>query len=175
MPAKNQTTSRAYLAILVGPSLGTPKSKVIYGVDNFATRVWGQRNEDTSDDENEEEGSGEELPEDSEDDGTGEEIDSNSEGGSEEEEEGEESEEAEGEEEEDEEEESGDDDSDDDADEDDSNQENADHNYSPPSSPHQSYAEEQRFLQMADRLLSRTLASADAESHAISNEMCTPE
>ncbi len=159
----NQATARVYLAILIGSSLGTAKSRVIYGVDSFATRVWGK---DDSISEGEEEGhwSGEEFPEESEggdSDGssisdtshdviaTGDadsvEYDGNQ--NAEESEEDEEEETYEGTE-------SG--------------------GESPPSpSQCQSYAEEQRFLQAADRLLSRALASADVEGHTISNEMRT--
>ena len=42
---------------------------------------------------------------------------------------------------------------------------------SPP--PYISHAEEQRFLNSADRLLSRTLAGADAENYGLSAELCT--
>ncbi|KAH7881136.1 uncharacterized protein C8R40DRAFT_18202 [Lentinula edodes] len=37
--------SQAYLAILVGPSIGTAKSKVIFAVDGLETKIWGVRDD----------------------------------------------------------------------------------------------------------------------------------
>lgn len=168
-------TSRVYMAILVGPSLGTAKSKVIYGVDNFATRVWGTRNDQLDGDEDDGDGSGEECPKDSEDDESSEDACS----------EGTESEDAvsdndvEGDENaEDEEERKADEELGEEQEEREEQQEEEEkqkdptNGHPPPFPTLQSYAEEQRFLQAADRLLARALASADAEGHGISNEMC---
>jgi hypothetical protein len=46
-------TRRAYLAILVGPSIGSAKTKVMFAVDGLVTKVWGERDdvEEESDDE----------------------------------------------------------------------------------------------------------------------------
>jgi hypothetical protein len=138
---------------------------VILGIDGLETRIWGAR-----------EGSapqGEERVE-----SRYEEEDGEAEGEDEEEEEGGE------EEDEDEDEVNGSEGSDDDAeepeesDDDDDEEEISDEEESgdeeltssPPVS-HISYAEEQKFLQNADRLLSRTLAAADAEGNGITAEM----
>lgn len=171
-PSSNddEHVGRAYMAILVGPSLGTARSKVIYGVDRFATRIWGTREE--VDEADEESSGGEECPEDSEDD----EDDGSSEDGSLEETES------------DEDAPDGDDRTNDESFQDEKEAkdevdedkevpirpENDYHHDHPPHLPipHQSYAEEQRFLHTADRLLARVLASADTEGHGISNEMC---
>ncbi|KAF8959404.1 hypothetical protein BDZ97DRAFT_1667258, partial [Flammula alnicola] len=146
-----QNVAQAHVAILVGPSLGSAKSKVMLGIDGLEKRIWGTREEafsqhqgdKESDDEEEEEEEGEESEESEE----------------ETEESGEEPEESEDEDEEDQEE--------------DDEEESVDDE--PPSSspppPYTSYAEEQKFLQNADRLLSRTLASADAAGNGITSEM----
>ena len=54
---------QAHVAILVGPSLGTAKSRVLLGIDGLETRVWGVREDsnenagaDQESDEDEEEG-----------------------------------------------------------------------------------------------------------------------
>jgi hypothetical protein len=159
--------SRAYMAILVGPSLGTARSKVIYGVDNFATHVWGARDDDEGVDE---QSNGEECPEDSEDD----EDDDSSESGSSE---GTKSEnELDPPEDSDEENPESSQDEEEATDEVEEGEEDltrqANDPYSSPPQLHQSYAEEQRFLHSADRLLAQVLASADAEGHGMSNEMC---
>ncbi|KAF9449479.1 hypothetical protein P691DRAFT_759015 [Macrolepiota fuliginosa MF-IS2] len=164
-------TGRIYLAILVGPSLGTAKSRVFYGVDQFAIHVWGKRGDPTDGDRSGEGGSGDELPDDSDTEG---ETESETESEGAESSNGDDAEcSSEGEAEDEDEDQSTDEeraDGDGNTDED-VKQENA-NNYSPPApSIHKSFAEEQRFLQTADRLFSRTLASADADGHAISNEM----
>jgi hypothetical protein len=162
-------TSRVYLAILVGPSLGAPKSKVIYGVDRFETRIWGRVDHAVEEEPEDDDHSGDELLEHSDGDESVEEAGSESE--TSEESDGsdlpnEESDEGTGDEEI---EEEGQDD-------DESNQKREDGAQIPslsPHSPYKSYAEEQRFLQNADRLLARTLASADANDNGIANEMST--
>jgi hypothetical protein len=145
-------------------------------VDKLEARIWGKIDGHGSEEQDIEAGytSGEELPEDSEDDNSDEELNSGTvseelgpddvedrslavnerdEVGAEEEEDDDDNEEGEG--------------------EDGPSQENAVQNIPlPPSSPYLSYAEEQRFLQGADRRLARTLASADANGHGISNDMC---
>lgn len=156
----DQVSSRVYLAILTGPSLGAVKSRVFYGVDSFDTRVWGKREDLTSEDEDN--WSGEEFPEASEDGDSDGDSNSDITGSHDvtaddnldtvEDDGGHEVVERES--------------------EDDVSDEEVESEGLPSPSQHRSYAEEQRFLQTADRLLSRTLASADAEGHAISNEMC---
>ncbi|KAF7331032.1 hypothetical protein MVEN_02443500 [Mycena venus] len=49
-------TRRAYLAILVGPSIGSAKTKVIFAVDGLVAKIWGERDdvEEERDDESEE-------------------------------------------------------------------------------------------------------------------------
>ena len=148
--------ARAYLAILVGPSLSTPKSKVILTVDGLDARIWGQREESGKPEEEDGEVD-EEVDDDDEDE---DDADDDNHADSDDQEEPE--------------------DSDVDVDDDDisesdgdtdSNKEEDTALASPP--PYISHAEEQRFLNSADRLLSRTLAGADAESYGLSAELCT--
>ena len=66
--------------------------------------------------------------------------------------------------------ESEDEDEDEEQDEDEEDEE--DYSQVPPPPPYLSRAEEQKFLQNADRLLSRILAAADADGNGITSEMC---
>lgn len=176
----NQSTlTQAHVAILVGPSMGSAKARVIMGIDGLEQKIWGVRNvaarsENTceSSDEDGEEQDGEEDDEagddeaeaarreddgqDFPDESEGEEDDEESQDDDEEKEEGDDEGSSEGGEESEEE---------DVADEDETD--------SAPPPPYVSYAEEQTFLRSADRLLSRVLASADAEGNGIASEMCT--
>ena len=142
--------ARAYLAILVGPSLSTPKSKVILTVDGLDARIWGQR-EESGKPEKEDPEVDEEVDDDDE-----EEDDDDDHADSEDQEEPEDS-----------------DDDDEDASESDGDSDSNEEEDTAPSPPYISHAEEQRFLNSADRLLSRTLAGADAESYGLSAELCT--
>lgn len=45
---------RAYLAILIGPSVGSARSKVVFAVDGLEVRVWGERDDVVENDEGEE-------------------------------------------------------------------------------------------------------------------------
>jgi len=175
-------TPQAHLAFLIGPSLTSAKAKIILGVDGLHLSIWGSRtsnpeNEDgDSEDESEEEDHEDsehengdyEVPEDSEDDENDDENDDyedeydasddeleNEQDGSEERDEGDET---------------------DDHDEDVNSgieriADTAGNAVAPQPALHRSYAEEQKFLQTADRLLSRTLAAADADGHGILSEM----
>ena len=165
--------ARAYLAILVGPSLGTAKAKVLFAVDGLEVTVWGERvdgvaeeavGEDDEGVESQEEDKGEES----------EEEDAESEG----EEEEEESEEEQVEEANAEEGGAG---------------EIYDEATPPPSSPSPSpsppppllssplpvrqpkssltHAQQQQILFGAERLLSRTLADADAHGYGLNSDM----
>ncbi|KAJ7165905.1 hypothetical protein C8R46DRAFT_997018 [Mycena filopes] len=67
-------TRRAYLAILVGPSIGSAKTRVMLALDGVVPRVWGERNDDgdgveegdeSDDDESEDEDDDEEDDEES--------------------------------------------------------------------------------------------------------------
>jgi len=135
---KDSTIARAYLAILVGPSLESAKSKVVLGIDGLEKRIWGDHinvsntQEAGDDEEPETEVDDAEYPDDSQSD------------------------ESEDEESEDE--------SEDDC-------ENVTTASSPPSPAQRSHESEQRFLQNAERLLSRTLAAADADGKGIISEM----
>lgn len=161
-PGASSTLTRVYLAILVGPSLGTAKSKVFYGVDKFQAQTWVSFDELEVEEDAD---SGDEYPEESEDESTGEEDESEvgfkgEEGNSDDE--------------------GGAEDSEDEepgrvGDNDVGKGEQKDaHRYQDHSStPQWSYAEEKRFLQIADRSLARTLAAADANGRGIANEMCT--
>ena len=143
---KDSMTTRAYLAILLGPSTVSAKSKVVLGIDGLEKRIWGNHTNVSStseavDDESEEQGALSETegddsakePEDSESDESEEELEEESE-------------------------------------EDDC--ENVGEMSSPLPTAQSSHASEQRFLQNAERLLSRTLAAADADGRGIISEMC---
>ena len=161
-PGASSTLTRVYLAILVGPSLGTAKSKVFYGVDKFQAQTWASFDELEVEEDAD---SGDEYPEESEDESTGE--DDESEVGSKGEE-GNSDDEGGAEDSEDEEPgRAGDNDVGKDEKKDAYRYQ--DHS----STPQWSYAEEKRFLQIADRSLARTLAAADANGRGIANEMCT--
>ncbi|KAF9457259.1 hypothetical protein BDZ94DRAFT_1228228 [Collybia nuda] len=139
---------RVYLAILVGPSMGSARSKVIYAVDGLETKIWGTR-DDINDPEDSED---EELPEDSdsEDENSEEDIDSEEEDLSD----NNHSEELPLE-----------------------NDNSSDdlpilpQSRSPSPPPSMAHLEEQKALNAADRLLSRTLAAADADGQGMANEM----
>jgi hypothetical protein len=165
--------TQAHVAILVGPSLGSAKAKVIMGIDGLEKKIWGMRSaatvsennyENSKEEDEEEEGDGEDqkdvesseededCPEDSEDEGDHDNEESEDENIDEDEDQesvvdGEEADEEEA--------------------------EDDDEQVSAPPPPYISYAEEQKFLQSADRLLSRELAAADAEGNGIASEMCT--
>jgi len=139
--------AQAHLAILVGPSIGTAKSKLIVGIDGLEARVWGSDGGSTIPHNRTDQSDEEDVNEPQED---------------EDEEDGSEEEPAESE----------DEDEDEEQDEDDEDEEDYSRVQSP-LPPYLSRAEEQKFLQNADRLLSRTLAAADAGGNGITSEMCT--
>ncbi|KAF8905770.1 hypothetical protein CPB84DRAFT_1676317 [Gymnopilus junonius] len=142
--------AQAHLAVLVGPSITSAKSKVILGIDGLEPTIWGntedalQLQENTE--ESEEEEDEDEADEESDDD-NGEVPDDSDE----DDEDSGDSEDAECEE-------------DDDPDEGPSSS-------SPPPYISYAYAEQQKSLQNADRLLSRTLAMADADGNGLTFEM----
>ncbi len=139
-------TSRAYLAILVGPSIGSAKSKVMLAVDGLEAKVWGQRDDIRLEDES---GSSESDVDGSDD----EEDDSDEEGESSDGEEGP----------------SDSDESDvDDEGETESDGDDDETSLPPPLS---TFAEEQRILRTADRLLSRALVSADCDGNGLASEI----
>ena len=145
---KDSTISRAYLAIFLGPSLGSAKSRVVLGIDGLEKRIWGNHanissTQEAGGDGNEEQ----DVVSETEDDECAEDPDESA--SDESEEELEESED----------------------DEDDC--ESIDRVSSPSLTTQNSYASEQKFLQNAERLLSRTLAAADADGRGIISEMCT--
>ncbi|KAK0205822.1 hypothetical protein DFS33DRAFT_1498503 [Desarmillaria ectypa] len=132
-------TSRAYMAILVGPSIGSAKSKVMLAVDGLEAKVWGQRDDIYLEDES---GSSESDDDENDDDEDNNDIEGQSSDGDEE----------------------GPSDSDesDESDED-------DRSSSPP--PLSAFAEEQRILRTADRLLSRALVSADCDGNGLASDI----
>ena len=155
----NSASAQAHLAVLVGPSITSAKSKVIRGIDGLELKIWGtldpavpkQDDDSQSDDDGEEaddnHGDSEdsaEVPEDSD-------------------EEVEDSEEGEGSE--------FDDDDEEEEEEDEEEQAESDRRSSSPPA-HVSFAEQQRLLQAAERILSRTLAVADASGNGMASEMC---
>ncbi|KIM42718.1 hypothetical protein M413DRAFT_444388 [Hebeloma cylindrosporum] len=147
--------AQAHFAILVGPSIGTAKSKLIVGIDGLEARIWGSESgstlsgadesdeeeaDESQEDEDEEGGDSEEEPADSEDED--EELEDNE-----------------------------DQDEDGEQDEEDEEDEQDYSRVQSPPPPYLSRAEEQKFLQNADRLLARTLAAADAAGNGITSEM----
>ena len=159
----------AYLAILVGPSVGSAKAKVVFAVDGLEVKVWGQRDDLEAESEGESCTADHEA-EDSEDDDEGEDSDECGCSSSSSEEESETS---------------SDEDGEDTIDGPSSCEESHSSPVpsSPPSRSHHdrvaipqpspSYAEEQQALRLAERLLSRTLATADGEGHSMAAEMGT--
>ncbi|KAJ2929357.1 hypothetical protein H1R20_g7747, partial [Candolleomyces eurysporus] len=167
---------RAYVAVVLGPGLGTAKSRTFLAVDRFEAKLWGF-----------EQGSGEnddgQAEEEAEDDDEGSDCSTDDEEeGEDDEAEADDDPDAEGPEASD---------SEDDEDEIDSASE-PDCQQGPPPAvplplqdstlltklrtsmsppPSLSYAEEQRFLQNSERLLSRVLATADAEGYGFASEM----
>ena len=142
---KDSTITQAYLAIFLGPSLGSAKSKVVLGIDGLEKRIWGNHanvssSQEAGGDENEEQ----DVVSETEDDDSAEEPDESESDRSEEEES-----------------------------EDEDDCENKGGVSSPPPTAQKSHASEQKFLQNAERLLSRTLAAADADGRGIISEMCT--
>ena len=135
-------TARAYLAILVGPSVGSAKAKVVFAVDGLEVKVWGER------EGGEEEGGEEE----------GGEVDED-----EEEEEGEEEEGEEDEEEQDEEQ--------DDEGKDEATPPPLSPSPSPSPEPYMTHTQQQQTLLNAERLLSRTLANADAHGYGLNSDL----
>ncbi|KAK0205830.1 hypothetical protein DFS33DRAFT_534693 [Desarmillaria ectypa] len=127
------------MAILVGPSIGSAKSKVMLAVDGLEAKVWGQRDDIYLEDES---GSSESDDDENDDDEDNNDIEGQSSDGDEE----------------------GPSDSDesDESDED-------DRSSSPP--PLSAFAEEQRILRTADRLLSRALVSADCDGNGLASDI----
>ena len=137
------TITRAYLAIFLGPSLGSAKSKVVLGIDGLEKRIWGSvsNTQEVGGDENEEQ----DVVSETEDDGSAEEPDESETDGSEEE-----------------------------LEEESEDEEDCNESIEGVSSPSlTAHASEQKFLQDAERLLSRTLAAADVDGRGIISEMCT--
>ncbi|KAK0463141.1 uncharacterized protein EV420DRAFT_1232451, partial [Desarmillaria tabescens] len=130
-------TSRAYMAILMGPSIGSAKSKVMLAVDGLEAKVWGQRDDLRLEDE----GGNSESDDDecdNDDDQESQSSDGDAEGPS-------------------------------DSDESDADDDENDRASSPP--PPSAFAEEQRILRTADRLLSRALVSADCDGNGLASEI----
>ncbi|KAG7441606.1 uncharacterized protein BT62DRAFT_936919 [Guyanagaster necrorhizus] len=137
--SKTMHTNRAYMAILMGPSIGSAKSKVMLAVDGLEAKVWGQRddirladesgNSESDDDRSDDEGGDDEGPSDSDDSDVDDEDETES---------------------------------DNDGDDDDGTS-------SPPLPS--AFAEEQRILRTADRLLSRALVSADCDGNGLASEI----
>ncbi|KAK0231595.1 hypothetical protein IW262DRAFT_1345206 [Armillaria fumosa] len=144
--SKSMHTSRAYMAILVGPSIGSAKSKVMLAVDGLEAKVWGQRDDIRLEDESGSDDDGGENEEDDSDEEC-ESSDCCEEGPSD-------SEESDVDDED--ETESDDDDDDDQA---------------PLPPPPSTFVEEQRILRTADRLLSRALVWADCNGNGLSSEI----
>lgn len=156
--------TRSYVAILIGPSLSSAKAKVVLAIDGLEARVWGKRDDkhgsdaDNSFDEQDDS----ETSDSDDEEGDGPETSDSANSSDDDEEDGE----GEGEDEEVEE----------------SEEENignltsenvpADDDEILPlrAPPLRTYAEEHRFLQAADRILSRTLATHE---NSLLAELCT--
>ncbi|KAF8351724.1 hypothetical protein F5887DRAFT_1277530 [Amanita rubescens] len=155
--------ARAYLAILVGPSLGTAKAKVLFAVDGLEVTVWGEREDGAAE---EAVGEDEEGVESQEED---EEEDAESEGEEEGKSEEEQVEEVDG---------AGE--SDDEATPPPSSPSPSPSPSHPPLSPplpapqqksYMTHGQQQQTLFSAERLLSRTLADADAHGYGLNSDM----
>lgn len=121
------------------------KSKLIVGIDGLEARIWGSDGGSSISRNHADESDEEDAYESQEDE--------DEEGGDSEEEPAE----------------SGDEDEEQDED----GEDEEDYSQASPPPPYLSRAEEQKFLQNADRLLARTLAAADADVNGITSEMCT--
>ncbi|KAK0490243.1 hypothetical protein IW261DRAFT_1353316 [Armillaria novae-zelandiae] len=144
---KTIRTSRAYMAILVGPSIGSAKSKVMLAVDGLEAKVWGQRDDIHLEDESGSDDDGSENKEDDSDEEC-ESSDCCEEGPSDSDES---------------------DVDDEDNIESDNDDDNDDQTTLPP--PPSAFVEDQRILRTADRLLSRALVSADCEGNGLASEI----
>ncbi|CAK5276270.1 unnamed protein product [Mycena citricolor] len=51
-PVVARPPRKGYLAVLVGPSVGAAKTKVMYAVDGLVTKVWGEREDEFEGDDN---------------------------------------------------------------------------------------------------------------------------
>ncbi len=168
--------ARAYLAILVGPSLGTAKAKVLFAVDGLEVALWGEREDGVveeavgENDEGVEENDGEES------EGEGKE----SEDGGDVESEGEEEESEEEQVEEVDADERGAGESDNEATPPPSSPSPSPSPSPPPLSPplpvpqpksYMTHGQQQQTLFSAERLLSRTLADADAHGYGLNSDM----
>lgn len=133
--------AQAYLAFLVGPGIRTAKARVILGIDSIEKRIWGSRDNSRPSDNERSD-------------------DTDTEGDETELEEG--NDEVEG----------GPEDSDDEeTDDESSGDSDAESSRLVDTMPQVSRAEEEKFLQNADRLLSRVLANADANGKGMISEM----
>ncbi|KAK7053790.1 hypothetical protein R3P38DRAFT_2852165 [Favolaschia claudopus] len=75
--SSSRPTRLAYLAILVGPSIGSAKTKIMLGLDGLVTKVWGERddlNEEPEDSDSEDESDDDDSEEDKDDDEEGPEL-----------------------------------------------------------------------------------------------------
>jgi hypothetical protein len=123
--------ARAYLAILVGPSVGSAKAKVVFAVDGLEVKVWGELEEDAEEEDGEED-----------------------------------------EEEQDKEEKEEQDEQDDaDKDEDEATPPPLSPSPSPSPEPYMTHTQQQQTLLNAERLLSRTLANADAHGYGLNSDL----
>ncbi|KAG5649619.1 hypothetical protein H0H81_002824 [Sphagnurus paluster] len=154
--------ARVYLGIFVGSNAASAKSKVLFAVDGLELKSIGSRDDQAArqkeGEDEDSEGEGEEEEDGVSVDGEGDDGEDASEE-SEDEEDGEISDDE------------GEDDTDDEADTDPTSPPPESRSPSPEAPSYPSYAEEQRALQAAERLLSRTLARADAEGHGMSADM----
>ncbi|KIK55800.1 hypothetical protein GYMLUDRAFT_62355 [Collybiopsis luxurians FD-317 M1] len=145
--ADRKATNPAFMAILVGPSIGTAKSKVIFAVDDLEAKIWGLRGDVSRTRENDD-GEQESDPDESfDDDEEGGELDDSEESGSSE---------------------------DDDASS--SSSSGSSQRPQPPSPPRripsvEEHAQQQKRIRVADQLLSRALAVADAEGRGMASEL----
>jgi hypothetical protein len=132
-------TARAYLAIVLGPSVGAARAKVMFAIDGLEVKVWGKREgvkRDRKGDGNEETTGG---------DRSGSENEEDEEDGSEDEEPIE---------------------SDMDSESEDESDHDDDEVSDPDPQPHQpTHAETEQILHTSSRLLARTLASHQPEFH----------
>ncbi|KAK7459444.1 hypothetical protein VKT23_009425 [Stygiomarasmius scandens] len=180
---------RVYMAIILGPSIGTAKTKVIFGIDGLEVKIWGERSDISplvSRQPREEEIEDETADTDEEEE---EEVDSEDEVGELEEELGSDGSDGEVPEESDSEEERDVQDEANQAEDENETPEIDDSPVPPPAIPARpptpprshstgpklmsvdNHAEEQQAIRLADRLLSRTLATTEGEGRGMAAEL----
>ncbi|KAG6877937.1 hypothetical protein C0992_008943 [Termitomyces sp. T32_za158] len=178
----NSNHARAYMGIFVGSSPTTVKAKVIFAVDGLEIKVIGARDDITRKQGSEEDEDEDEDGEDEDDEEDDWETDDDSDDSEDDDDDDDEDDDDDddddgddGDEDDNDGDENEDEDEDNDGDEDDEDDKESSlppESRSPSPEPYYpSHAEQQRALQAAERLFSRTLAAADANGHGMSADL----